>query len=119
VSTPSTVPFRNETPAPVTCAAPGCPNPLRAQPTGRPARFCSTACRVRSHRHDNTALDPVTVEVDRGSTSSKGRRPANQWLLRLRRGNQSVIIAIGLTRTHADRLAEQITQLLAANLDKL
>src|SRR4051812_48712111 len=34
----------NETPCPV------CGTPLRSAPTGRPARFCSAACRQRAHR---------------------------------------------------------------------
>jgi hypothetical protein len=113
VTTPSRVTSRNETRSPVTCAAAGCGNPLPRRPTGRPARICSAACRARAHRHQNTAPDPITVEVDRGSTSSKGRAPDRQWLVRLRRDNQSVIIAIGLTRTNADHLAHQITELLA------
>jgi len=48
-----------------------------------------------------------------GSASSRGRHPDQAWLVRLRRGDRSVIVAIGLRRNHADRLAEQINQLLA------
>lgn len=53
--------LRNETPAPdspenascneTSCEAPGCAHPVRQPPTGRRRRFCSTACRVRAHRH--------------------------------------------------------------------
>jgi hypothetical protein len=50
--------------------------------------------------------------VDLGSTSSKGRTQGQVWLVRLRRGNESVIIAIGLSRMRADALAERITKLL-------
>jgi hypothetical protein len=50
--------------------------------------------------------------VDLGSTSSKGRTEGRVWLVRLRRGNESVIIAIGLSRMRADALAERITKLL-------
>ncbi|WP_245925357.1 DNA adenine methylase [Nocardia nova] len=32
------------------CAAPGCAKVLTRAATGRPGRFCSTACRVRAHR---------------------------------------------------------------------
>ncbi len=58
-------------------------------------------------------MPPITVEIDTGSTSSRGRPPGRTWLIRLRRGHQSVITTIGLSRTSADRLAEQITDLLA------
>jgi len=56
---------------------------------------------------------PVTVEVDYGSASSRDRPAGEAWMVRLRRGEQSVIVAIGLRRHGADRLAEQITDLLA------
>lgn len=108
-TTPETL--RNETPT--TCAAPGCANPITHHPTGRPARYCSSACRVRHHRQrrQHTA-DPITVEIDTGSASSRGRPPDRSWLVRIRRGDRSVIIAIGLRRHAADRLAEQLTDLL-------
>lgn len=101
--------LRNETPT--TCAAPGCANPITRHPTGRPARYCSTTCRVRHHRHRQTR-DPITVEVDTGSASSRGRPPDRAWLVRIRRGDRSVITTIGLRRSAADRLAEQLTDLL-------
>ncbi len=64
----------------------------------------------RQHRTGTTA--PVTVEVDMGSASSRGRLPERSWLVRMRREDRSVIVAIGLPRTGADRLAEQIADLL-------
>jgi hypothetical protein len=54
----------------------------------------------------------LRVEVDRGSTSAKGRPPGRVWLVKLRRGNCAVIIAVGLARPCADHLAAQINQLL-------
>lgn len=48
-----------------------------------------------------------------GSATSRGRPPERAWLVRLRRGNRSVIIAHGLRRYAADRLVEQLTDLLA------
>ncbi|MGH7698100.1 MAG: hypothetical protein ACRENV_05420 [Candidatus Dormibacteria bacterium] len=57
---------------------------------------------------------PVTVEVDFGSASSRGRPPERSWMIRLRRGERSVIVAIGLRRSGADRLAAQIADLLGA-----
>lgn len=101
---------------PPTCAGPGCGNPLPEATTGRPARFCSAACRVRSHRQAHREKDlPVAVEVDMGSASSRGRPPERAWMVRLRRGKRSVIVAIGLRRSAADRLATQITELLGSD----
>jgi hypothetical protein len=48
-----------------------------------------------------------------GSASSRGRHPDRAWLVRLRRGDHSVVVAIGLRRLDADRLVEQINDLLA------
>lgn len=97
-----------------TCAAPDCTNIIAQHALGRPGRFCSTACRVRDHRRrQRIAAAPVTVEVDMGSASSRGRPPERAWLVRVRRADRAVIVAIGLRRNAADRLAEQLTELLA------
>jgi hypothetical protein len=94
------------------CGAPRCGQPIVSRPTGRPARFCSAACRVRAYRQRERDRGPLTVEVDHGSASSRGRRPDRAWLVRLRRADRSVIVAIGLSRAAADRLAGQIADLL-------
>ena len=52
------------------------------------------------------------MEVCYGSTSSKGRKPGTAWLVQLRRDNQAVVIAIGLTLPRARDLAERIASLL-------
>ena len=103
---------RDEIPASPGCAAPGCANPLPAHGPGRPASFCSQACRARAYRQRRRQRGTIVAEVDLGSTSSKGRTEGRVWLVRLRRGNESVIIAIGLSRMRADALAERITKLL-------
>jgi hypothetical protein len=104
--------FRNETPVGgPCCAAPDCDNPIVHTTTGRPARYCSNACRTRAHRRRHTSI-PTVAEVAMGSASSRGRRPANAWLVHLRRGDSSVVVAIGLRRPAADRLAQQINDLL-------
>ncbi|MGH7732178.1 MAG: hypothetical protein ACREOE_00390 [Gemmatimonadales bacterium] len=83
--------------------------------TGRPARFCSATCRARSHRaRRRVEQAPVSLEVDFGSASSRDRPPERAWMVRLRRGERSVILAIGLRRHAADRLAAQIADLLGA-----
>ena len=102
----------HETPAGLTCAAESCANPLPGPGPGRPARFCSEACRARAYRQRRRQRGTVVAEVDLGSTSSKGRTQGRVWLVPLRRGNESVIIAIGLSRMRADALAERITSLL-------
>jgi len=54
----------------------------------------------------------LVVEVDFGSTSSRGRAPGRAWLVRIRRGNQTAVVAIGLSRSCAEALAEKITALM-------
>jgi hypothetical protein len=69
--------------------------------------------RVRDHRQRQKAADtPITVEVDLGSASSRGRLPERAWLVRIRRADRTVIVAIGLRRAAADRLAEDLTEIL-------
>ncbi|MDQ6839330.1 MAG: hypothetical protein M3137_13640 [Actinomycetota bacterium] len=58
-------------------------------------------------------MQTIAVEVDTGSASARGRPPDRIWLVRLRRGERSIITTIGLSRTSAEHLAEQITNLLA------
>ena len=53
--------------------------------------------------------DVVAVEIDRGS---RGRPPERSWLIRLRRGDHSVIVAIGLSRGAAEYLADRIAGVL-------
>jgi hypothetical protein len=57
-------------------------------------------------------MPPVIVEIDKGSSSSRGRPAGQTWLIRLRRGRRSVITTIGLSRASAEHLAEQITDLI-------
>lgn len=107
------VPLRYATERAATCEAPGCGEAVVPRATGRPARFCSPVCRVRAHRRGRADKGPVTVEVDVGSASSRGRPPDRAFLVRLRRADRSVIVAIGLRKPAADRIAEQIADLLA------
>jgi hypothetical protein len=52
------------------------------------------------------------VEVEMGSATSRGRPPERAWLVRIRRHHRYVIVNTGLRRPHADRLAQQLTDLL-------
>jgi hypothetical protein len=54
----------------------------------------------------------VAVEVDYGSTSSKGRPPGRAWMVSLRRGDQTVIVRIGLSFSAAEALANKMADLL-------
>jgi hypothetical protein len=57
-------------------------------------------------------VPPIIVEIDTGSASARGRPPDRIWLVRLRRANRHVITTVGLSRTSAEHLAEQITDVL-------
>jgi hypothetical protein len=57
-------------------------------------------------------MQPITVEIDTGSASARGRPPDRIWLVRLGRPNRHVITTIGLSRTSAEHLAEHITDVL-------
>jgi hypothetical protein len=107
-----------------TCANPACDNALPARAhTGRPAIYCSPACRQRRHRTtrintgDATATtdgaDTIVVELDHPDTSPDGRPPQRIWTLRLRRGQHVVVIAQGLGWPTANALARQLQDLLA------
>jgi hypothetical protein len=67
---------------------------------------------VRAYRRRQGQRGAIGVEVDHGSTSSKGRPAGKTWLVRLRRGDDEVIVAIGLTNAGAERLAERIRRLV-------
>jgi len=75
---------------------PATARPWEVAPLGRAAR-------------DGNAL---VVEADVGSTSSRGRAPGQAWLVRIRRGDQAVIVAIGLSRSSAEALTEKIAALM-------
>lgn len=112
MSPASAVSSHNEMAEVSTCVGPGCGDTVAQAGRGRPARFCSPACRARAYRQRRAQAAPVTVEVDYGSASSRGRLPGEAWMVRLRRADQSVIVAIGLRRSAADRLKAAITELL-------
>lgn len=105
--------LRNESPGPLSpCAAPGCPNLIKPAATGRPARYCGDTCRVRAYRQRPRPV-PAIAEVLMGSATSRDRHPDTAWLTQLRRGEHTVILATGLRRRDADRLADQVNELLA------
>ncbi len=48
----------------------------------------------------------LSVEIDTGSASSRGRPPDQAWMVRLRRADRCVILAVDLSRTAAEHIAE-------------
>lgn len=93
----------------VVCAAPGCTNPVVRPRTGRPPTYCSPACRPSAR----TTTGHLVVEVDHEPTPDDARPTGRIWMVRLRRGSRSVIIAAELGRPSADHLAGQIGKLLS------
>jgi len=93
------------------CAAPGCDHalPPRSGP-GRPALYCSPECRPAARGRSGVH---VVVEVDHEPTPDEERPAGRIWLVRLRRGDQAVVIAAELGRPSADHLASQLNSLLA------
>ena len=55
----------------------------------------------------------VVVEVDHEPTADDERPAGRIWLVRLRRGEQAVVIAAELGRPSAEHLAGQLNTLLA------
>jgi hypothetical protein len=55
---------------------------------------------------------PLTVEIDIGSASTCGRPPDHHWTIRLRRGDKSVIVNVGLTKIAAQHLADHIAEIV-------
>jgi hypothetical protein len=65
--------------------------------------------------HISAEPEPLIIEVDAGSFSSLGRPPDQIWMIRLRRADRSVIVAIGLDRTAAEHLATRIAEIIDAD----
>jgi hypothetical protein len=95
------------------CARLGCPNPVSRNPRGRPRIYCTRTCRAAAHRANHSdARAPLHIEIDHGSTSSRGQPAGQVWLVRLRRGNRQVTVAVGLSHTAAEHLARQISEVI-------
>jgi hypothetical protein len=95
------------------CARPGCAQPVVRNPRGRPRLYCTPACRAEANRQRPAdAHAPLLVEVDHGSTTSRGRPAGQVWLVRIRRGGQQAIVAHGLGRPSADHLARQLQEVI-------
>jgi hypothetical protein len=94
---------------PPVCAAPGCDNVLPAYAgRGRPRLYCSTGCRGAM----TLRPDVLIVEVDHEGDETAGRPTGRVWLVRMRRGTTTVVVATELGRPSADHLAGQISGLI-------
>ena len=92
--------------ATVICAAEGCDNTVvRPRRPGRPAIYCSTACRP------SYVPAPVAVEVDQQSISDD-EQPGRDWVVRLRRGDRVVVVGRELGRFTALAMAAELHTLL-------
>ena len=90
-----------------TCAAPGCDKVVVRRPgPGRPAIYCSPACRASPLR------PAIVVEVDHPEASTDGRDARRVWTVRLRRGRRVVVVAENLGWPSASALAGQLDDLL-------
>ena len=92
------------------CAAPGCDEVIMRTARGRPKLYCSAECRPANRGHAGVR---VIVEVDHTPTPDNERPTGRVWLVRMRRGTRSVIVAAELGRPSADHLVGQLNELLA------
>jgi hypothetical protein len=95
--------------SPLTCAAEGCDNPVPRRPgqVGRPPIYCSPACRP-------SFIRPVlAVEIDQ--PGDEDDEPGRDWEVRLRRGNQVVVVQRGLGRFSAIALAAELRMIVGGS----
>ena len=94
------------------CAADGCDNTVvRSRRPGRPAIYCSAECRPSRIAAPGpaVAVDVAQDEDDRDDGSRAGR----DWIVRLQRGHDSVIVGRDLGRFSALALAGELRRFLA------
>jgi hypothetical protein len=94
------------------CAADGCDNTVvRSRRPGRPAIYCSAECRPSRIAAPGpaVAVDVAQDDDDRDDGSRAGR----DWIVRLQRGHDSVIVGRDLGRFSALALAGELRRFLA------
>src|SRR5258708_28058026 len=82
----------------------------RTNHTGRPAIYCSPACRPSRNRTPRRAH--VVVEVEHPDVSPDGRPTDRAWIVALRRGERHVVIADDLGWPTANARAPELNGLL-------
>jgi hypothetical protein len=88
------------------CARPGCTKTFSRTGKGRPRIFCSPEC------YDAVHKARLRVEVGYEQVPEAERPTGRIFLVRLCRGNRSVVVATELGRPSADHLARQIEDLI-------
>jgi len=89
-----------------TCAAPGCDHPVPRRPgPGRPAIYCSPACRPSATPRPG---GPITVDATHDDSATGGAG----WTVTLRRGRRAVPVASDLGRFAARLLRDDLQRLL-------
>jgi len=88
------------------CAAPGCANPVppRVGRVGRPPIYCSPDCRPSGRRRPG-----LEVEVDHDENDVDNSR---DWVVRLRRGEQCVVVGRALGALSARAFAIELRSFL-------
>ena len=98
---------------PAVCAAEHCSQPVPAYAgRGRPCIYCSPRCRATA------GPAALCVEVDHEPDENGGRPAGRVWLVRMRRGKRTVIVATELGRPSAEHLASQIADLIGRRRTK-
>ncbi len=89
------------------CLRPGCGRPVPRGGRGRPAIYCSPACRPSRARTSG-----LLVEVDAPGVEADERPTGRVWRVQLRRGRAVVVLADGVGRLTAMTFASEIRALL-------
>ena len=94
------------------CAAPGCANPVppRVGRVGRPPIYCSPECRPRGRRRPG-----LVVELDHDPVGDENPTAGRDWLVRLRRGPESVVVGRGLGALSARAFATELRGFLGVS----
>lgn len=105
--------FHNVTECPISkiCGRDGCGNIVTQRSTGRPALYCSAACRVAAHRQNKRG--PIRAEVRFGSATTRSRREDHSWMVKLFRDKEELIVAFGQTKDAAERLTARLNEFLS------
>jgi len=95
---------------PQVCAARDCDNEVVRRPgrVGRPPIYCSPGCRPSRTRPS------LSVELDQDDGEPV---PGRDWVVRLRRANQVVVVGRGLGRFSATAMATELRGILGGTVD--
>jgi hypothetical protein len=93
------------------CAAHGCQNiVVRSRRPGRPPIYCSAECRPSRIAAAGPVVAVDVAQDDKDSDD--GSRAGRDWIVRLQRGHDSVIVGRDLGRFSAQALAGELRRFL-------